>query len=380
MTSFQHTAVVTEQGVADIMGWDAQAQARHLIEHAAHPSVRAELWEEARGSRARSDAGTPVPLDRGKARYPMLVADVMTSPALSVPLGAPLEDGDRASSGARGSAPLPGRRRRRSLSSGIVSEGDVLRDQLPRDPRAHLRAPLPTLARDRTVNDVMTADPRCVTPTTDSAEVAQLLARRGWKSLPVVDDEQHLVGVVSRSDILRGDGRARRRARRRRSTRALIEAGHAGSVIVERPVATSRVHPDVPELGPAAMAVAADRARHPQRAARALTARPAPGRSQGAAGPGAAPASVRQQLATRRSGRARMRTHTDVARVADRPRRRVEPGQLRDERRRRPRGRPCPETVTLHPVTVARSYSSTSKPTGSWSAAASIFEPPLVRK
>lgn len=48
VTSFQHTAVVTEQGCADIMGWDAQAQARHLIEHAAHPSVRAELWEEAR--------------------------------------------------------------------------------------------------------------------------------------------------------------------------------------------------------------------------------------------------------------------------------------------------------------------------------------------
>jgi hypothetical protein len=29
------------------MGWDAQSQARHLIEQAAHPSVRAELWEEA---------------------------------------------------------------------------------------------------------------------------------------------------------------------------------------------------------------------------------------------------------------------------------------------------------------------------------------------
>lgn len=48
VTSFQHTAVVTEQGCADIMGWDAQTQAHHLIEHAAHPSVRAELWEEAR--------------------------------------------------------------------------------------------------------------------------------------------------------------------------------------------------------------------------------------------------------------------------------------------------------------------------------------------
>jgi acyl-CoA hydrolase len=47
VTSFQHTAVVTEQGVADVFGHDERVQARHLIEHAAHPRVREELWEEA---------------------------------------------------------------------------------------------------------------------------------------------------------------------------------------------------------------------------------------------------------------------------------------------------------------------------------------------
>jgi len=47
VTSFQHTAVITEVGTADIMGWDAKAQARHLIEQAAHPSVRSDLWEDA---------------------------------------------------------------------------------------------------------------------------------------------------------------------------------------------------------------------------------------------------------------------------------------------------------------------------------------------
>jgi acyl-CoA hydrolase len=48
VTSFQQTAVVTEQGVARLWGYDEKTQARHLIEHAAHPRVRAELWEEAR--------------------------------------------------------------------------------------------------------------------------------------------------------------------------------------------------------------------------------------------------------------------------------------------------------------------------------------------
>jgi acyl-CoA hydrolase len=47
VTSFQQTAVVTEQGVARLWGYDEKTQARHLIEHAAHPSVRSELWEEA---------------------------------------------------------------------------------------------------------------------------------------------------------------------------------------------------------------------------------------------------------------------------------------------------------------------------------------------
>ncbi len=37
VTSFQHTAVVTEQGVAPMFGHDERTQARHLIEQAAHP-------------------------------------------------------------------------------------------------------------------------------------------------------------------------------------------------------------------------------------------------------------------------------------------------------------------------------------------------------
>ncbi len=47
VTSFQMSAVVTEQGVAEIFGNDQREQARQLIDQAAHPSVREELWEEA---------------------------------------------------------------------------------------------------------------------------------------------------------------------------------------------------------------------------------------------------------------------------------------------------------------------------------------------
>jgi acyl-CoA hydrolase len=47
VTSFQQSAVVTEHGIAPLWGHDEREQCRAIIEHAAHPSVRDELWEEA---------------------------------------------------------------------------------------------------------------------------------------------------------------------------------------------------------------------------------------------------------------------------------------------------------------------------------------------
>lgn len=43
VTSFQHTAVVTDQGQADLLGYDQRTQASHLIEHAARPEAREQL-------------------------------------------------------------------------------------------------------------------------------------------------------------------------------------------------------------------------------------------------------------------------------------------------------------------------------------------------
>lgn len=46
-TSFQHSAVVTEQGCAHIFARSQRAQARLMIEHAAHPDAREELFAQA---------------------------------------------------------------------------------------------------------------------------------------------------------------------------------------------------------------------------------------------------------------------------------------------------------------------------------------------
>ncbi len=47
VTSFQMSAVITEQGTAEILGHDQERQAANLIRHAAHPDARDELWRAA---------------------------------------------------------------------------------------------------------------------------------------------------------------------------------------------------------------------------------------------------------------------------------------------------------------------------------------------
>ena len=47
LTSFQPSAVVTEQGCAELFGSTESQQAEQLIGQAAHPQVREELREEA---------------------------------------------------------------------------------------------------------------------------------------------------------------------------------------------------------------------------------------------------------------------------------------------------------------------------------------------
>lgn len=49
VTSFQHSYIVTEQGVAQIWGHDTTAQAQHILDRAAHPDARDELRTAGRG-------------------------------------------------------------------------------------------------------------------------------------------------------------------------------------------------------------------------------------------------------------------------------------------------------------------------------------------
>ncbi|MFF2406621.1 CBS domain-containing protein [Streptomyces sp. NPDC058092] len=92
---------------------------------------------------------------------------------------------------------------------GIVSEADLLRRQagLPdAAARDQLREPA-AVDRDtmdaRTAGDLMSAPVLTARPEWGIVETARFLDEQGVKRLPVIDDTGVLVGIVSRSDLLR---------------------------------------------------------------------------------------------------------------------------------------------------------------------------------
>jgi CBS domain-containing protein len=136
----------------------------------------------------------------------MLVREIMTSPAYSVHEGATLEAALQMMASVRVTG-LPvvddG-----GCVVGILSEADLLKEGLEPDPRAHMRlVAQPTRPLQATVAQAMTAHPYTVREDSDVAELAHTFARTGWKSVPVVRGDRLLVGVVSRSDVIRAMAR-----------------------------------------------------------------------------------------------------------------------------------------------------------------------------
>ena len=131
----------------------------------------------------------------------MLVHDVMTSEPATVTGGAHLKEAATVLA-ERHISVLPVVDENGQIR-GVVSEADLIHDAFPPDARTHL---LPRQRVHRTavlVAEVMTSPAITVHESTDVAEVAELMTSRSLKSLPVVDDGGRVVGVVSRSDLMR---------------------------------------------------------------------------------------------------------------------------------------------------------------------------------
>ncbi len=87
---------------------------------------------------------------------------------------------------------------------GVLSEADLLLGRVLPDARATLipRATEHPEESRGTVGAVMTSLVMTCTPDTDVAEVTRVMTTTGVKSLPVVDADHRVLGVVSRRDIV----------------------------------------------------------------------------------------------------------------------------------------------------------------------------------
>ncbi|MEV6246770.1 CBS domain-containing protein [Streptomyces sp. NPDC051742] len=107
---------------------------------------------------------------------------------------------------------------------GVVSESDLL------------------AGRELTTRDLMTTPAVTVHAEETVADAARLMVRRGVERLPVVDEEERLVGIVTRRDLLcvylRPDSEIRRRIREDVLTDAMDLPGDAVDVHVLDGVAT----------------------------------------------------------------------------------------------------------------------------------------------
>lgn len=93
---------------------------------------------------------------------------------------------------------------RSGIIEGVVSEADLIRDLVQPDQRTHeWPAPSPLRDRPRVVEEVMTTHPVTVGPDTDLAAAVELITTLSIKSLPVVDHDHRVLGMLSRSDIVR---------------------------------------------------------------------------------------------------------------------------------------------------------------------------------
>ncbi|MEV6144674.1 CBS domain-containing protein [Streptomyces sp. NPDC051992] len=83
---------------------------------------------------------------------------------------------------------------------GVVSESDLLSRQGAGHPCAHATAPS---GAEFTAAEIMSTPAVTVHAEESAPEAARLMTRSGVEKLPVVDDGDRLVGIVTRRDLLR---------------------------------------------------------------------------------------------------------------------------------------------------------------------------------
>jgi CBS domain-containing protein len=93
--------------------------------------------------------------------------------------------------------------------NGIVTLSDLLsiRERTPYHGRFSLRSRTDSDAMLITTKDLMTQSPVTSQDEADLAQAAQIIINKGVSSLPVIDKESHVIGLLTKHDIVRALGR-----------------------------------------------------------------------------------------------------------------------------------------------------------------------------
>jgi CBS domain-containing protein len=93
--------------------------------------------------------------------------------------------------------------------AGIVTLSDLLsiRERAPHHGRSFFGSKNDCDAALTTTKDLMTQNPVTIRDETDLAQAAQIIINKGVGSLPVVDRESHVIGLLTKHDIVRALGR-----------------------------------------------------------------------------------------------------------------------------------------------------------------------------
>jgi CBS domain-containing protein len=87
---------------------------------------------------------------------------------------------------------------------GVVTEGDILHLESIRNPATTIKSLLRrSVPNTESTEDAMTSKVISIAPDADHTEAARLMESAGVKRLPVIDSAGKLVGIFSRSDVLK---------------------------------------------------------------------------------------------------------------------------------------------------------------------------------
>jgi CBS domain-containing protein len=92
---------------------------------------------------------------------------------------------------------------------GLVTLSDLLaiREIAPKHGRFYFKSKTDSDVALITVKDLMTQNPVTTQGETDLAQAAQIIINKGVSALPVVDKESHVVGLLTKHDVVRALGR-----------------------------------------------------------------------------------------------------------------------------------------------------------------------------